>query len=167
MESDFKIQWKAAMDAEIQSLSQHKTWELVDLPSGKKMIGSRWLFKVKLNADGSINKFTAHLVAQGFTKQFRVDFNEMFAPVAKQSTLRTVLSIAASKNLDAEQFDVDTAFLCLHQSKMSCILSNQTAMKIRHTQKRSADCSIAYTEHNKPHISGIKLLTTFFTHDLV
>jgi hypothetical protein len=111
MQSELKVQWKAAMDAEIKSLSQHKTWELVDLPPGKKMIGSRWLFKVKLNADGSINKFKARLVAQGFTHQFGVDFNETFAPVAKQTTVRTVLSIAAGENLDAEQVDVDTAFL--------------------------------------------------------
>ena len=62
------------MGTEIQSLSQRKTWKLVDLPLGKKMIGSRWLFEVNLNSDGSIDKFKVRLVAQGFTQQFEVDF---------------------------------------------------------------------------------------------
>lgn len=111
MRSEMRQQWQSAMEAEMQSLAQHHTWDLVDLPPGKKLIGSRWLFKVKRNADGSVNKFKARLVAQGFTQKYGVDFNETFAPVAKQSTVRTVLAIAAGKDLEAEQVDVDTAFL--------------------------------------------------------
>ena len=111
MRSEMRQQWKSATDAEMQSLAQHHTWDLVNLPSGKKLIGSRWLFKVKRNADGSVNKFKARLVAQGFTQKYGIDFNETFAPVAKQSTVRTVLAIAAGKDLEAEQVDVDTAFL--------------------------------------------------------
>uniref|UniRef100_A0AAV1UD36 Reverse transcriptase Ty1/copia-type domain-containing protein n=1 Tax=Peronospora matthiolae TaxID=2874970 RepID=A0AAV1UD36_9STRA len=167
MQSELKVQWKAAMDAEIKSLSQHKTWELVDLPPGKKMIGSRWLFKVKLNADVSINKFKARLVAQGFTQQFGVDFNEKFAPVAKQTTVRTVLSIAAGENLDAEQVTVDTAFW-LHRSKKSCISSNQTTMKIRRTHTRSADLLKSLYGTKQTARQWNKTLDDFFgAHDFV
>ena len=73
------------------------------------MIG-RWSFKVKLNADGSINKYKARLVAQVFTQQRGVEYNKTFTPDAKQSTLQNVLSVAAGEILDAEQVDVDTAF---------------------------------------------------------
>ncbi|GAB9477113.1 hypothetical protein Gpo141_00014172 [Globisporangium polare] len=111
MKSEFKSQWKEAMNAEMRSLVQHVTWELVDLPPGKKLIGSRWLFKIKRNADGSVNKFKARLVAQGFTQQMGVDFFETFAPVAKQATVRVLLAVAAELDYDTEQFDVDTAFL--------------------------------------------------------
>lgn len=111
MRSEMRKQWQLAMESEIRSLAKHHTWDLVDLPADKKVIESRWLFKVKRNADGSVNKFKARLVAQGFTKKYGVDYNETFAPVAKQSTVRMVLAIAAGKNLDAQQVDVDTAFL--------------------------------------------------------
>ena len=75
--------WKAAADVEMDSLKKNKTWELVDLPPGKNAIGSKWVFKTKLNSNGSINKHKARCVAQGYAQQHGIDYDETFAPVVK------------------------------------------------------------------------------------
>ena len=111
MKSEDKSKWQEAMDAEMKSIMQHETWELVELPKNKKAIGCRWLFKVKKNADGTVNKYKARLCAKGFTQRLGVDFTETFAPVAKMTSIRTMLAIAAEKDLEIQQFDIDTAFL--------------------------------------------------------
>nr|KYP44419.1 hypothetical protein KK1_034053 [Cajanus cajan] len=85
--------WLAAMQAEIQALHANNTWQLVDLPSGRKPIGCRWVFRVKENPDGSINKYKARLVAKGFHQQPGLDFSETFSPVVKPVTIRVVLSL--------------------------------------------------------------------------
>jgi hypothetical protein len=104
-------QWKIAMDAEMASIKAHQTWKLTELPSGVKAIGCRWLFKIKKNPDGSVDRYKARLCAKGFTQKFGVDFNETFAPVAKSTSIRTMLAIGAELDLEIQQFDVDTAFL--------------------------------------------------------
>ena len=74
--------WKNAMKSEMSSMYENDTWELVPRPTGKNIIGSRWVFKVKRNANGSINRYKARLVAQGFTQEHGIDYNEVFSPVA-------------------------------------------------------------------------------------
>ena len=76
-------EWRRACEDEIESIEKNRTWDLVDLPFGEKPIGLKWVFKLKLNADGSINKFKARLVAKGYVQQYGVDFEEVFAPVAR------------------------------------------------------------------------------------
>ncbi|CAI7890568.1 unnamed protein product [Closterium sp. NIES-53] len=92
-----KEEWKAAMDAEFNSLIENGTWELVDLPKGRRPISSKWVFKVKSGADGALERFKSRLVAKGFQQKEKVDFGEIFAPVVKPVTLRTVLAGAAVK----------------------------------------------------------------------
>ena len=75
--------WCDACDDEIASIIKNKTWELVDLPIGAKAIGLKWVFKVKRNSDGSINKFKSKLVAKGYIQKHGIDFDEVFAPVAR------------------------------------------------------------------------------------
>jgi hypothetical protein len=104
-------EWKIAMDDEMASIRSHNTWKLTELPSGTKAIGCRWLFKIKKHPDGSVDRYKARLCAKGFTQKFGVDFNETFAPVAKSTSIRTMLAIAAELDLEIQQFDVDTAFL--------------------------------------------------------
>ena len=87
--------WIKAMDEEIDSIERNNTWDLVDLPEGKNNIGVKWVYKIKLNADGEVEKYKARLVAQGFSQQPSIDYNEAFAPVARIDTMRMVLSIAA------------------------------------------------------------------------
>ena len=86
--------WKAAMTEEYNSLTSHQTWELVDLPEGKNLVGCKWVYKTKRNAFGEIDRFKARLVAQGFSQQHGVDFDEVFAPVARYKSIRSLLAVA-------------------------------------------------------------------------
>lgn len=89
--------WRDACDDEISSIEKNKTWDLTDLPAGAKAIGLKWIIKVKRNSDGSINKYKARLVAKGYIQRHGIDFDEVFAPVARIETVRFILSLAASK----------------------------------------------------------------------
>ena len=111
MNSNKADQWRKAINEEMDSLMQNHTWDLVDLPEGKNVVGSRWVFKEKRGADGNIDRYKARLVAQGYSQKQGVDFEETFAPVAKYNSIRTVLAIANELNLDVHQMDVKTAFL--------------------------------------------------------
>jgi hypothetical protein len=99
------------MDEEIDSIERNNTWDLVNLPEGKKSIGVKWVYKTKLNADGEVEKYKARLVAQGFSQQPGIDYNETFAPVARIDTVRMVLTIAAQKRWIMHQMEVKSSFL--------------------------------------------------------
>src|SRR5882762_10102774 len=86
-------------------------WELADLPSGQKAIGSRWVFKVKRNADGSIERYKARLVAKGFSQRPGFDFNETFAPTARFSAICTILALSALEDLHLQSIDISHAFI--------------------------------------------------------
>jgi len=90
---------------------QWRFWKLVELPNKKKTIYVKWIFKVKLNLDGSISKHKARLVARGFLHRYGVDYNEVFAPVARLETIRLVVALASSKNFSLSHLDVKSAFL--------------------------------------------------------
>ena len=104
-------EWQAAIRSEYDSLIARKTWKLVPRPAGRKLVDSKWVFKVKRNADGSIARYKARLVARGFTQEHGVDYNETFAPTVKAVSLRVLLALAAYYDWEVEQFDVVTAFL--------------------------------------------------------
>ncbi|KAH9112109.1 hypothetical protein AeMF1_013507 [Aphanomyces euteiches] len=111
MESGNASKWSEACKAEIKSLLENKTWDVVELPEGRKAIGCKWVFKIKERADGSIDKFKARLVAKGYSQEYGIDYEETFAPVAKFTSIRVLLSTTAKYNLDLQQMDVNTAFL--------------------------------------------------------
>lgn len=111
MKSDQKEKWIEAMKDEMQSMKESGTWKLVDLPEGRKAIGCKWIYKLKTNIDGSIQRFEARLVVQGFSQKYGMDYDEVFAPVVRQATIRTLLSVAAGRKLCVEHLDVKTAFL--------------------------------------------------------
>ena len=110
-EAKEKKVWRDACDDEIKSIVKNKTWDLVELPAGAKAIGLKWIFKVKRNSDGSINKYKARLVAKGYIQRHGIDFDEVFAPVARIETVRFILSLAASRGWEVHHLDVKTAFL--------------------------------------------------------
>ena len=104
-----KLHWLRAMNEEIQSLQETGTYELTDLPNGRKPIGCKWVFKKKPEADGV--RYKARLVAKGFSQKYGEDYDEVFAPVARAPTIRLLLSMAEKMKLHVRQFDVKTAFL--------------------------------------------------------
>lgn len=106
-----KEKWIKAIESEINSLRDNETWELVELPKGRKAIPCKWIFKIKTNPDGSIDKYKARLVVKGYSQKKDIDFHETFSPVARSSTIRAILSVAAREKLKLSQFDVTTAFL--------------------------------------------------------
>lgn len=103
--------WKIAMDDEIKAIERNNTWDLTTLPNGAKSIGVKWIYKTKYNKDGKVEKYKARLVAKGYTQKYGVDYNEVFAPVARWDTIRSILAIAAIKGWKVFQLDVKSAFL--------------------------------------------------------
>ncbi|WVZ00646.1 hypothetical protein V8G54_026715 [Vigna mungo] len=102
--------WELAMKDEMKSLMSNQTWELVELPIGKKTLHNKWVYRVKEDHDGS-KRYKARLVVKGFQQKEGVDYTEIFALVVKLNTIKSVLSIVASEGLYLEQLDVKTAFL--------------------------------------------------------
>ncbi|OWZ00175.1 Integrase, catalytic core protein, partial [Phytophthora megakarya] len=111
MESSDAVKWKEACDSEMESLRKNETWTLVPLLKGRKAIGNRWVFRVKENQAGEIERFKARLVAKGFSQKHGIDYDETFAPVAKFPSIGVLLSLVAKYNLTVHQMDVKTAIL--------------------------------------------------------
>ena len=103
--------WKEAMVDEMASLHKNEAWDLVELPAGRKPIGSKWVFKKKMNVEGKVEKYKARLVAKGYSQVPGIDFGDIFSPVAKVTSIRLLLSVAAAFDFEIEQMDVKTAFL--------------------------------------------------------
>ena len=108
---DHCIQWKEATDPEYDSLISNDTWELVPLPEGKNVVGSRWVFKVKPDENGSVERFKARLVTQGYSQGEGTDYHEVFSPVVRSTSIRTLLALANTCDWEVHQMDVHTAFL--------------------------------------------------------
>jgi len=99
------------MHEEMEALHKNKTWDLVKLPNGKKVVGCKWVFTIKHKVDGSVERYKVRLVIKGFTQTYGIDYEEIFAPVAKMNSIRVLLSIVANLNWPLHQFDVKNAFL--------------------------------------------------------
>ncbi|GJS46051.1 ribonuclease H-like domain, reverse transcriptase, RNA-dependent DNA polymerase [Tanacetum coccineum] len=103
--------WIEAMKAELDSINRNNTWKLTTLPKGHKAIGLKWVFKTKRDANGNIIKHKARLVAKGYIQEHGIDFEEVFAPVARMETIRLLLAIAANNKWEVHHLDVKSAFL--------------------------------------------------------
>ena len=105
--SPVQPKWKKAMRAEMKTLKENEVWELVELPSGWKTVGNKWVFKTKIGESGSVERYKARLVAQ----RYGTDYDETFRPVARQEYLRVLLALSVQDGLKLHQVDVVTAFL--------------------------------------------------------
>ena len=86
--------WKEAMMEEYESIMKNDVWEIVLRPEGKSVVTSKWIFKIKHAADGSIDKYKARFVARGFSQKEGVDYEETFAPVARYTSIRSIIALA-------------------------------------------------------------------------
>lgn len=102
--------WIQAITEEMQALQKNGTWKLMPLPKGKKIMGCRWVFSIKHKVDGSIERYNARLVANGYTQTYGIDYQEAFSSVAKLNTVRVFLSLTTNLDWPLHQFDVKNAF---------------------------------------------------------
>ena len=105
------VKWMNAAKEEMDSLLEHDTWSLTKPPLGRKVIGSKWVFKIKHDENGHAERYKCRLVAQGYTQAQGIPYHETFAPVARFGSIRTLLAIAAKRRMLFHQMDVHTAFL--------------------------------------------------------
>jgi hypothetical protein len=99
------------MKAEMDAVEKNHTWELADLPRGHRAITLKWVFKLKRDEVGAIIKHKAHLVARGFLQRERIDFDNVFAPVARMESMRLLLALVAQEGWRVHHMDVKSAFL--------------------------------------------------------
>ncbi|XP_068304241.1 uncharacterized protein [Pyrus communis] len=109
--ASLKPEWQIAMQEEFNALKTQGTWILVPPPSNWSVIGSKWVYKVKKNPDGSISRFKARLVAHGYTQEQGLDYSETFSPVVRHTTVRLILALATQFNWQLRQLDIKNAFL--------------------------------------------------------
>ncbi|KAL3352410.1 hypothetical protein AABB24_020438 [Solanum stoloniferum] len=102
--------WKAAMEEELAMIEKSETWQLMEKPQHRKIIGVEWVYRTKLNANGYVNKLKARLVVKGYSQIFGVDYLETFALVARLDTIRLLLDIATKKGCKIFQLDVKYTF---------------------------------------------------------
>jgi hypothetical protein len=103
--------WRRAMEEELSSIHDNKTWTLTMLPAGHKAIGLKWVFKLKKDSKGEVVKHKARLVAKGYVQRQGIDFDEVFAPVARLETVRLLIALAAQEGWQVHHMDVKSAFL--------------------------------------------------------
>lgn len=111
MASDQADQWRVAMEDEMESLYANDTWEAVPLPAGMTAIPTKWVYKIKRDGSGNVERFKARLVVKGFYQIPGVDYSEVFAPVTKYASFRSLMAIAATKDFEMRHLDIKTAFL--------------------------------------------------------
>src|SRR5258708_39242004 len=110
MQSPDSDRWVEACNTEIFNLEANGTWELTELPPGKKVVTSGWVFKVKRHADGSIERYRARLVAKGYSQRPGFDFTEVFAPTFRPASLRLIIALAAREGYKMRSVDISSAF---------------------------------------------------------
>jgi hypothetical protein len=103
--------WKDAMTEECQSILKNDVWDVVPRPEGNSVVTSKWIYKIRHAVDGSIEKYKARFVARGFSQVEGVDYDETFALVARYTSIRSIIALAASMGWKLHQMDVNTTFL--------------------------------------------------------
>lgn len=145
-------EWLEAIASELKSIIKNDTWIFVDRPENQSVIGSRIVLRNKYNADGTLQRRKARIVARGFSQRPGIDFDETFAPVARISSIRLVTSIAAQYQMKIKQFDVTTAYL-------NGVLEENIFMEVpNYTEATLNKIIISETENNEIRRKAIELL---------
>lgn len=110
-EAQGEVCWRRAMDQEMSSIRENETWNLVDKPPGQNVVGLKWVYKLKKDPSGAVIKHKARLVAKGYVQKPGVDYEEVFAPVARMDTVRLLVALAAQESWELHHMDVKSAFL--------------------------------------------------------
>lgn len=95
----------------MKALQKNSTWEMVELPQGKKIVLCKWLFSIKYKSNGTIDRYKAKLVAKEYTQTYKIDYQETFDPMAKMNIVRVILSLTVNLDWLLKQFDLKNAFL--------------------------------------------------------
>lgn len=111
LSSEKKQEWCVAIERELDSLHKCNAWKLVDRPENRNIVKNKWVFNTKKNGEGEIIQHEARLVAKGFSQQFGVDYEEVYSPIIRHSTMRVLFALASHQNLNIDHLDVETAFL--------------------------------------------------------
>ena len=99
------------MQQEMEALWKNKTWFLVPKNQAMNVVGNKWVYRIKRNPDGTVQRLKARLVAKGFHQRPCIDFGETFSPIVKASTVRIILTITVAKSWEIKQLDINNAFL--------------------------------------------------------
>jgi hypothetical protein len=110
MQVDTKRKWEKGMKEEMDSLVNNQTWDLVQLPTGKRALQNKWVYRLK-EEDGGKKRYKARLVVKGFAQKKDIDFDEIFSPVVKMTSIKNISSLVAVEDFHLEQLDVKTIFL--------------------------------------------------------
>ena len=111
LSSPNKDKWRNALEDEMESMKENQVWKVVELSKGRKAIRNRWVLTIKRKVDGTIERYKTCLVAKVYTQNEEIDYDETFFPVVKFASIRLILAIVASLELELHQMDVETAFL--------------------------------------------------------
>jgi hypothetical protein len=111
MRSPHSSKWREAIEDEMRSMSANRVWKLEEIPKGAKIVGCKWVYKIKRDSKGNIDRFKARLVAKGFTQIEEIDYNEIFSPVSSKDSFRIIMPLVVHYNLELHQMDVKTTFL--------------------------------------------------------
>ena len=115
------LQWEHSIHEELATLHKAGTWELVDPPAGVNIVGLKWVFWAKKDATGNVIRYKAHLVTQGFSQAPGIDYFDMYAPVTKLASIRTILTLAARQDLELHQVNIKGAYLNGELTDGECI----------------------------------------------
>jgi hypothetical protein len=111
MRSSHSSKWREAIEDEMRSMSANQVWKLEEIPKGAKTLGCKWVYKIKRDFKGNIDRFKARLVAKRFTQREGIDYNETISPVSFKDSFRIIMALVAHYNLELHQMDVKTTFL--------------------------------------------------------
>nr|GEW64912.1 ribonuclease H-like domain-containing protein [Tanacetum cinerariifolium] len=135
--------WTNAINQEMNALLRNGTWELVDLPKGRKAIRSKWIYKIKFRSSGEIDRYKARLVAQGFGQKKGIDYEETFSPIVKMVTIRCLLNIVVLMSWPVFQLDVNNVFLYGDLEEISRYLKSCLVLGI-HVTKTSGFLTVYF-----------------------